>query len=144
MSYHKKRWKGARSHFDRRKNDTRKPKNPENPEGSSFSFQTILSMSLPDSWRLISTDSSVQLYLLQAPDDVLQLDKFIVVKVDLSWQVFFNTKELPSQCNPLKDIPSTLMSLALLIKLVNVVEHVQMMTMSPSLRRGVEPFEVNY
>ncbi len=44
------------------------------------------------------------------------------MKFDLSWQVFFNTKQLPTTCRLLRNIPSTVDSPAAVMKLLNVVE----------------------
>ena len=63
----------------------------------------------------------MQLYLLHSPDDVLQAEKAITVNSDLSWQVFSNTKKLPSTSKLFKDIPLTLKSSAAVLKLVNTV-----------------------
>ncbi len=121
MPYHKRKRKGARTHFYRPKKNTQAPVQVE--EESSFNFETVLSLPISTFWKCISNSSSVQLYEFQVgTENALRLGKAITVKSDLSWQVFINMKQLPTTCRLLRDIPSTVESPSAVMKLLNVVE----------------------
>ena len=96
-----------------------------NMDEPSFNFKSVVTMPLPNSWRSISNSTSVRLYTLHigTDNDAVQFGKTITLKSDLSWKVFLNTKQLPSSCRLLKDIPSTVESPAAVMQLVNVVDN---------------------
>ncbi len=125
MPYHKRKRKGARSHFDRRhRRQVPVIEVVIEEEESSFNFEKVLSLPISTFWKCLSSSSSIQLYyeFQVGTESALQVGKSITVKSDLSWQVFFNTKQLSTTCKLLRDIPSTLESPATVTKLLNVVE----------------------
>lgn len=79
-----KKRKGARSFFDRRKNDIRK----RYLGHSNFNKlrPQIKSLALPNHWGVISNQSDIQLYWLNVDERDLQVHLSVTVMSDLSWK----------------------------------------------------------
>ena len=114
-----KKRKGARSFFDRRKNDIRK-----RYAGNFNKLRpSIESLALPNQWDVISNQSDIQLYRLDVDENaVLQVQLLVTVKSDLSWKVTVNSREIPVTCQILKDLPPTIQSPEDVSRIVNLVD----------------------
>jgi len=91
--HHKRRKKGARAHFDRRKNDERRRQ--QAGKENSLPLADLVSIPLPNQWKVVSDPINVEYCQLKIdPDGVRHVAASVVVHADLSWnECLFQTSE---------------------------------------------------
>ena len=131
-SGHKRRKKGARSHFKRRKNEFRlraqenkerqmKDKQNTNTTSTSLSDRTnlvherpssaFMNINLPPHWQVSSHLDEVQYTkLLPNENGIIEVRSTVIVRPDLTWSVYFQQKPVPhsSQVLPQASTPPVL------------------------------------
>ncbi len=113
-----RRKKGKRSFFYRRKNDT-KPVASKSTE--PFTLNSLVSLALPNGWERLPSSTTIQVYKIEK-DTPVQVTKSILLKEDFTWTAYYDSKQLVSSSNLLKDISLTVDSFEALLHLVRVLD----------------------
>lgn len=123
--YHRKRRKGARSHF------YRYSKNKENypPElattSSSVVHHTEALDILPTHWKMTSDGASSQYCKVEqdGAGNLCAVTASVVINANSSWSVYIRGKKVPVTCKVLSRFPQRITSPDILPEIVRTVDH---------------------
>ena len=111
--YHKKRKKGARSHFYRCKRQ------------NHISSEEASPLSLPKHWQLSKTDNTGQQYCKIEEDAVTGLcviSSSVVVHSDGTWEAYHHSKKIPSTCEILSGFPKEALNPDVLSRVITILD----------------------
>ena len=151
-SGHKRRKKGARSHFKRRKNEFRlraqenkerqmKDKQNTNTTSTSLSDRTnlvherpssaFMNINLPPHWQVSSHLDEVQYTkLLPNENGIIEVRSTVIVHPDLTWSVYFQQKPVPHSSRVLPQA-STTPSPSMVLQLLDRIDNAEVCPGNP-------------
>ena len=123
--HHKRRKKGARSRFDRRKNDERRNQhtNKENL-ATSITTQGDSTLGLPVHWQKVASTENIQYCKVESGGyaDVCRVTRSVTLNPDHTWSVFIGGKKVPETCSILTRFSSSVTSDIVLSKLIKGID----------------------